>query len=152
MCKTNVLHMLGSRVESIVSSWSGRRTAKPAHPSATDDPRVAACALLLEVAYADGDFTDDERRHVEATVAEQFGLGVCEAKSLVEAADRARSGAAQVWHFTGAVRDYSLGQRALLAEILHATADVDGAATTQEAYALRKINSLLRVEPGFVSA
>jgi uncharacterized tellurite resistance protein B-like protein len=152
MCKTNVLHMLGARVESIVSAWAGRRGgagAPATDPSPSTDPRVAACALLLEVAYADGEFTDDERSHVEATVAEQFGLDACEAKRLVEAADHARSGAAQVWHFTGAMRDYSHGQKALLAEILHATADLDGAATTQEAYALRKINSLLRVKPAY---
>jgi uncharacterized tellurite resistance protein B-like protein len=51
-----------------------------------------------------------------------------------------------VWHFTRAVHQYTERQRELLAEFLQAMANLDGAANTKEVYAVRRINSLLRVD------
>jgi uncharacterized tellurite resistance protein B-like protein len=152
MCRTHVIRAIGAQLGSIFTPWSARRSgpgARRPRPTEATDARIAACALLLEIAYADGEFTEEERRHVESTVAEQFGLDACEARRLVEAADDARAGTAQVWHFTRAVRSYSEGQKALLSDILHALAHLDGAATTQEAYTMEKINTLLRVKPAY---
>ena len=42
--------------------------------AAKKDIRLAACALLLELAHADDEFTDDERQHLESAVRRQFGL------------------------------------------------------------------------------
>ena len=39
-----------------------------------EELRIAACALLLEVAYADDYFSADERRHLRSLVRRHFGL------------------------------------------------------------------------------
>ena len=41
------------------------------------DIRLAACALLLELAYADEEFTEDEREHLESAIRRQYGLEPC---------------------------------------------------------------------------
>ena len=41
---------------------------------AVDPVHLAACVLLLDVAYADGNFSGDEREHLMATLARHFAL------------------------------------------------------------------------------
>ena len=38
------------------------------------DIRLAACALLLELAQADDEFTEDERQHLESPLRRHYGL------------------------------------------------------------------------------
>ena len=64
---------------------------------AKKDIRLAACALLLELANADDEFTDDERQHLESAVRRQFGLGAADAERLLELAQEARSEAVDLW-------------------------------------------------------
>ena len=54
------------------------------------DIRLAACALLLELAYADDEFTDDERQHLESALRRQFGLDSSEAEQLLALAQQER--------------------------------------------------------------
>lgn len=125
----------------------GRTTITSAEP----DLRVAACALLLEIAYADADFSHEERHHVESTIRAEFGLGPVEAAKLVRSAERARDEAPGAWHFTNAIVErYSAGQKAVLADIMHALLHVDGKPTWREDYVVRKISALLRLEPEYV--
>ena len=44
-------------------------------PSEEKDLRLAACALLLEIAHADDEFTEDERDHLEQAIRRGFGVG-----------------------------------------------------------------------------
>ena len=51
--------------------------------TAPADLRLAACALLLELAYADDEFTEEERDHLEAAIRRQFGLDEEQAAELI---------------------------------------------------------------------
>jgi uncharacterized tellurite resistance protein B-like protein len=152
MIETNLFRTAGEHIASLFTSWVAHRaprSARGSEKSNTVDARLAACVLVLEIAYADGVFADKERRHVESTIRAQFGVDACGARRLIAQAEAARAAKTPLWHFTSAARSYSKAQRTLLSGILHDTADFDGAATTQEAYAVRRINSLLRVEPAY---
>jgi uncharacterized tellurite resistance protein B-like protein len=48
--------------------------AGPAVPAGSSPVQLAACALLLELAHADGEFSGDERDHIERTLVRHFGL------------------------------------------------------------------------------
>ena len=144
MCRTQIFRSIGAHVGAVFSAKFRRHA--PEAPTITAEARVAACALLLEIAWADGVFTDAERELVEMTVRQQFGLGTCEARQLVDEAAEARRRGMPVWHFTRAVRNYNDGQRRLLADFLQAIADLDGAASTREAFAVERINRLMRVD------
>ena len=56
----------------------------------SSDIRLAACALLLELAYADDEFSEEEQQHLESAVRRQFGLEEAEAVKLLELAQRER--------------------------------------------------------------
>jgi uncharacterized tellurite resistance protein B-like protein len=116
------------------------------------DIRLAACALLLELAHADSEFTDDERQHLESAIRRQFGLDAGHAEKLLRLAEEAREEAVDLWQFTNLVAEnYSLGQKMVLAEIMWGLVYSDGDLANKEDYLMRKISNLLRLEPGYLA-
>jgi uncharacterized tellurite resistance protein B-like protein len=121
-------------------------------PEAASDIRLAACALLLELANADDEFTDDERQHLESAVRRQFGLGAAEGEKLLELAQQAREEADDLWQFTNLIAEnYSTGQKMVLAETMWGLVHSDGDLAAKEDYLMRKICNLLRLEPGYLA-
>jgi uncharacterized tellurite resistance protein B-like protein len=116
------------------------------------DVRLAACALLLEIAHADSEFTEEERRHLEAVMGRHFGLQGPELDELLELAESERSQAVDLWQFTKLISDnYSTGQKMVLAEAMWGLIYADGEMASKEEYLMRKIFSLLRLEPGYLA-
>ena len=124
----------------------------PATP-ALDPLHVAACVLLLDVAHADGEFSDAEREHIEGVLARHFGLPVDAGKALMEIADKERRNAVDHFKFTSQLRaSYDTGQKMVLAEIMWGIVLADGQIAEHEHYLTRKISNLLELEPGYLSA
>lgn len=116
------------------------------------DLRLAACALLLELAHADAEFTSEERRHLESAVRRQFGLDDGEAERLLDLAEQERAEAVDLWQFTNLIAEnYSEGQKMVLAEIMWGLVYSDGDLASKEDYLMRKICNLLRLEPGYLA-
>ena len=116
------------------------------------DIRMAACALLLELAYADDDFTEDERQHLRSAVRRQYGLDHHQADELIRMAERQRAKAVDLWQFTRLIKEhYSLGQKMVLAEIMWGLVYSDGELAGREDQLMRKICSLLELEPGYLA-
>ena len=132
------------------SSMSPSTEAAPRE--ARKDIRLAACALLLELAHADDEFTDDERQHLESAVRRQFGLEASEAERLLQLAEQERAQAVDLWQFTNLIAEsYSIGQKMVLAEIMWGLVYSDGDLAGKEDYLMRKICNLLRLEPGYLA-
>jgi len=132
--------------------------ANMAEPETTEneappaDLRLAACALLLELAYADDEFTEEEQDHLEAAVQRQFGLDADQAGELIQLAEKQRAEAVDLWTFTNLVAEhYSLGQKMVLAEAMWGLVYSDGELASREDYLMRKISGLLRLEPGYLA-
>ena len=116
------------------------------------DLRLAACALLLELAHADDEFTDDERDHLQSAVRRQFGLDHAQAEKLMALAEESRNSAVDLWQFTNLIAEnYSLGQKMVLAEIMWGLVYSDGELASKEDYLMRKISNLLRLEAGYLA-
>jgi uncharacterized tellurite resistance protein B-like protein len=114
---------------------------------------VAACALLLEIAYADDEFSDSERHHICAVLQRHFDLDEETANALIEIAEAERNHAIDLYQFTSLIRQhYDLGQKTLLAEIMWGVVLTDGEVARHEGYMLRKIANLLALEPGYLAA
>ncbi len=114
---------------------------------------VAACALLLELAHADDEFSSVERSHIEAVLRRHFALDEPTAQELIELAEAERASAIDLYQFTHLVRtNYDLGQKTLLAEIMWGVILADGRIARHEAYLLRRIANLLDLKPGYLSA
>ena len=113
---------------------------------------VAACALLLELAYADDVFTEDERNHIHAIMMRHFALDYDTAQELMALADTERKQAVDVFQFANLVRtSYDVGQKTVLAEIMWGLILTDGEIARHESHMLRKIANLLDLEPGYLS-
>jgi uncharacterized tellurite resistance protein B-like protein len=113
---------------------------------------VAACALLLEIAYADDVFSTEERGHITAVMQRHFALDEETATALIELAEAERSHGTDLGQFTSLIRQhYDLGQKTLLAEIMWGLVVTDGAVARHESHMLRRIASLLELEPGYLS-
>lgn len=113
---------------------------------------LAACALLLELAYADDDFSDAERMHIEAVLRRHLDLDVETAQQLMALAEAARRSDDDIDSFAALIAsNYDLGQKTLLAEVMWGLILADGAIARREADMLRKIAGLLGLEPGYLA-
>lgn len=117
-----------------------------------DQVHLAACVLLLDVAYADGTFTDDERAHLEATMGRHFALSNEEVQLLIATAERERAQAIDHFRYTHVLQQqFDIGQKMVLAEVMWGLVLADGSVDEHEHYLTRKISNLLELEPGYLS-
>ena len=125
----------------------------PAPASGVDPLHLAACVLLLDIAYADGEFSDSERAHIEGVLERHFALPPESGRALLELADSERRKAVDHFTFTSQLRaSYNTGQKMVLAEIMWGIVLADGQIAEHEHYLTRKISNLLELEPGYLSA
>ncbi len=111
-----------------------------------DELHLAAAALLVEAACHDMRFEVSERRMIESLVQARFGLSAEEAATLIEAAEREVDAAAQLLHFTRAIKDrFSHEERVEMVEMLWEVVYADGVLHDYEANLMRRIGGLLYV-------
>ena len=145
-------------LDSIRGFVSRRIFGDPAapHPDTTT-PRpsgvqIAACALLLELAHADGEFSAAERAHIERAVGRHFGLDEATTRELLELAEAERRESIDHFQFTRLLAEqYDLGQKMVLAEVMWGVVLADGEIATHEGWLLRKLAHLLELEPGYLA-
>ena len=114
--------------------------------------RVAACALLLELAHADDEFAPEERTHIEEALARLFDLPAETARELMAVAEEARSKATDLFQFASLINaNYDEGQRMVLTEVLWRVVYADSKLSQHEDYLMRKLANLLDLRPGYLS-
>jgi uncharacterized tellurite resistance protein B-like protein len=114
--------------------------------------QLAACALLLELAHADDEFSAEERTHIESTLARHFSLPQAEVTELMALAESERSQALDHFQFTRLIAsEYDLGQKMVLAEVMWGVILADGKLSDHETHLLRKMASLMQIEPGYLA-
>lgn len=142
-----------------IRSFFTSRLAPPgavaaAAPGAVRPPAIqlAACALLLELAYADGEFSAAEQVHIEAALIRHFGLDTATAGELVELARAERHQSIDHFQFTRLIAEqYDLGQKMVLAEVMWGVILADGQLADLETHLVRKMAHLLDLQPGYLA-
>jgi uncharacterized tellurite resistance protein B-like protein len=126
-------------------------SATPAE-SPHDEIQLAATALLLDLAYADGAFTAPEKAHIESALSRHFNLDLPGVHALIELADEERLKAIDHFQFTRMICEHlDTGQRVVLAEVMYGVILADGKVEDRESILLRKLANLLDVAPGYLS-
>ena len=141
-------------LDAIKSLFSPKtREADPRADAVDIDPvHLAACSLLLEIAYADGQFSPEERAHLEQVLERHFSLPADSGRQLIELAERERHGSIDHFQFTRVLNErYDVGQKMVLAEVMWGLVLADGQIAEHEHYLTRKIANLLELEPGYLS-
>ena len=149
-------------LDTIRAIFTGQRPAPPSEaPAGADESNesganplhVAACALLLDIAWADGEFSASERAHLEEVFSRHFGLAAEERERILALAEERRRRSVDHFEFTSVLhRDYDIGQKMVLAEVMWGLALADGQIADHEHYLTRKIANLLDLEPGYLSS
>jgi uncharacterized tellurite resistance protein B-like protein len=122
--------------------------AAPQSQEQKHDPlSVATAAVLLETAYADGEFTPAEDGDVVGYLERAFNLGPEEARELLGAANELRNRTIDHFALTNYIRKNSpLPQRIEIVKTMWRVVYSDGKLTDYENYLVRKLADLLGLE------
>ena len=117
-------------------------------PKEQHDPlRLATAAVLLDVAYADGQFSPSEDGNMAGFLTQRFQLNVDDAKELLEAADEIRKKTVDHFALTHYIRKNTpLAERIEIVKTMWRLVYSDGKLTDYEGYLVRKIADLLGLE------
>jgi len=145
--------MLIDSIKRLLNRDVPTRDSVTAPTPAVDPLHLAACVLLLDVAHADGEFSDAEQAHLERVLERHFALPPEAGRALMALADEERRKAVDHFRFTSQLQQgYDTGQKMVLAEIMWGVVLADGRIAEHEHYLTRKISNLLDLEPGYLAA
>jgi uncharacterized tellurite resistance protein B-like protein len=137
-----------------IQTFFARRIVRSPAESATgpSDLQLAACALLLEIAHADGEFSPEEEQMLLAAMQRHYGLDEATAAELLELADAERTKAIDHFQFARLIAThYDLGQRMVLAEMMWGLILADGRIANREAALVRRLAGLLDLQPAYLA-
>ena len=122
-----------------------RDTAKDAKAD-PGDIRIAACALFLEMARTDGEFSDEERSRILAILRNEYHLSDGDALDLIDAADLELEQSIDLWQFTRRINQrYSDEEKVSIIQMLWKIVYADGTLDKHERYLAHKLSGLLRL-------
>ena len=108
--------------------------------------QVATCALLLEVANSDDEFSDIERDNIIQILEKDFKLSDEYAKELMELSDKEREESIDLWHFTNLINEhYSIEEKIKIIEMVWRVIYVDGKLDKYEDHLAHKLSNLLKL-------
>jgi uncharacterized tellurite resistance protein B-like protein len=114
--------------------------------------QLAACALLLELAHADGEFSAAEQEHIERTLVRHFGLDESTSQELLRLAEAERTQSLDHFQFTRLIAtEYNVRQKMVLAELMWGVILADGKLSDHETHLVRKLASLMQLEPAYLA-
>lgn len=119
----------------------------PARPRPESDVRVAACALFLEIANVDNEFSDEERKSILAILRNEFDLSEEHAVELARQAANELNESIDMWQFTNAINEnYSDAEKTRVVELLWKIVYADGKLDAHEDYLIHRLGKLLRMQ------
>jgi len=107
---------------------------------------LATCAILLELANIDGEFTEDEKNKIISAFKRDYNLSEEDVSALIEASDKELKESIDLWQFTNLInRNYSLEQKIQIVDTVWKVAYADGILDQHEDYLAHKVATLLRL-------
>ena len=110
------------------------------------DIRIATCALLLEMANIDGEFSAAERKNILAILKKDYQLSDEYAEQLINASNDELHRSVDLWRFTNLInRNYSIAEKIRIIEMVWEIAYTDGKLDKYEDYLVHKLAKLLHL-------
>lgn len=111
-----------------------------------DAEKLAAAALMVEVATQDGDYDQDERKVIESILVNKLRLSSEDALELLAIAEDKQSQSIQILSFTKEIKNHFDDQgRAHIMEMLWGVVFADGEEDAYESNLMRRIAGLLYI-------
>tara|TARA_B100001971_G_scaffold9770_1_gene8001 strand:- start:346 stop:792 length:447 start_codon:yes stop_codon:yes gene_type:complete len=101
---------------------------------------LAVCALMMEMAHADGEFSDEELGHIIDILKDEYHISVKEMDELIALADDERKEAIDLWQFSRQIRDNcSREEQRKILTLLWKVVYADGHLDKHEDYLMHKL-------------
>ena len=108
---------------------------------------LATCALLLEMAHADSEFSDEEKSLIISVLKNKFSLSNNDANALIDLANLEREESLDLWQFTHMInKNFSRQDKLDVLKILWSVVYADGKVDMHEEYLMRKLSNLLDMD------
>ena len=106
----------------------------------------ATCAILLELANIDGEFSESERDHIISVFKKRYNLPEEDILELMEASEKELKESIDLWQFTNLInQNFSLEEKIQIMETVWKVAYADGILDENEDYLVHKVANLLRL-------
>ena len=110
------------------------------------DLRLAAAALLFEIARADYDLDSSEKSMIHNLIADQFSLNLEETAQLFLLAEREATESVGLYEFTVLInKNWSIEERIRLVEKMWQVVYADGRLDDNEVHLMSKLQRLLHI-------
>jgi len=107
---------------------------------------VATCALLLEIANSDDEFSEIERDNIIRILKKDFHLSDEYAYKLMKLSDKERKESIDLWQFTHLINEhYSIEEKINIIEMVWKVIYADGKLDKYEDHLAHKLSNLLRL-------
>jgi uncharacterized tellurite resistance protein B-like protein len=108
--------------------------------------QVATCAVLLEMARIDNEFSEEEQESLISILKKRYGLSDEDAEELIQASNEELKGSIDLWRFTNLInRNYAIDEKLEIIRIVWEIAYADGKLDRHEDYLLHKLAELLHL-------
>lgn len=119
---------------------------KPQNAQNVDAEKLAAAALMVEVAVQDGEFEDTEYKIIKKLLVERLNLSMEEANELLSRAVDKQENSIQILSFTKDIKNhFDEHGRAHIMEMLWQVVFADGHEDNYESNLMRRIAGLLYI-------
>lgn len=112
-----------------------------------EDLRIATCALFLEIANIDDEFSNEERDSILSLIKTEYGLSDENALELARRAMSELEGSIDLWGFTNLINEnYTEAEKIRVVELLWRIVYADGKLDAHEDFLIHKLAKLLRLK------
>lgn len=124
-----------------ISTDSDQKKKEESH-----DIRIATCALLLEMANIDGEFSEEEQENIISMLKKNFQLSDEYTAELIKSSQKELKGSIDLWQFTNLInQNYSRDEKIYIVEMIWEVVYADGKLDKHEDYLIHKLGKLLRL-------
>ena len=108
--------------------------------------RVATCALLVELAQSDSDFSEVEKEEIVEILCGHYGLSEEDAEEVIAAAREELDDTVQLWRFTNLInQNFSNEEKLGVIEMVWRVIYADGKLDRYEDYLVHRLAKLLNL-------
>ena len=130
-----------NKINSFFSKYISKKSSKTQKSHAID---VATCAVLLEIAKIDGEFTGDEQKIINSILKKNFSLTDEEVKELVKLTNEELKQSSDLWQFTNTInKNFSKEQKVQLIEHIWQIIFSDKHLKGHEDHLIHKLQTLM---------
>lgn len=136
--------MIGKIRDFFNTSASLEKTQKG--ESAEKRIQIAACALLIEMAKTDNEFSEEEQDRIVLILKKEFDLSDAMCDELISLATAELKASLDLWQFTTLINShYSVDEKIRLMELIWRVVYADGKLDKHEDYLVKKLAKLLNL-------